>query len=44
MADYQTAYQALGTEEEEDDADDNDIPVSEEYMIQVCPESSKCEL
>lgn len=42
MADYETAYQALGSyDEEEEETDDNDIAVTEEVMIHVCPESSK---
>ncbi|KAK7479311.1 hypothetical protein BaRGS_00029481 [Batillaria attramentaria] len=42
MADYETQYQALGSyDEEEEETDDNDIAVTEEVMIHVCPESSK---
>lgn len=42
MADYETAYQPLGSfDEEEEETDDNDIAVTEEVMIHVCPESSK---
>lgn len=42
MAEYETAYQALGMYEEEDETDDNEIHVNDGVMIHVCPESSKC--
>ena len=45
---FESDYQALAPydgEEEEDETDDNELPVNEqEVLIHVCPESSKGEL
>lgn len=41
MAEYQTAYQAL-TSYDDEDTDDNDLPINDhDVMIHVAPESSK---